>query len=79
MFPKGGDDTSEIPAARRFREGLRSCANTAGGVYPESPELGGGGIVDRSVTSSRKPTQLNRDGGSGCYPRVRGETYGGSA
>ena len=33
----------------------------------------GGGIVDISVTSSRKPTQQNRDGGSGRYPRVRGE------
>ena len=33
----------------------------------------GGGIVDRSVTSSRNPTQPNRDGGSGCYPRVREE------
>ena len=33
----------------------------------------GGGIVDRSVTSSRNPTQPNRAGGSGCYPRVREE------
>ena len=29
--------------------------------------------MDRSVTLSRKPTQPNRDGGSGCYPRVHGE------
>ena len=37
------------------------------------PENGVGVIVDRSVTLSRKPTQPNRDGGSGYYPRVRGE------
>ena len=29
--------------------------------------------MDRSVTLSRKPTQPNREGGNGCYPRVRGE------
>ena len=29
--------------------------------------------MDRSVTLWRKRTQANRDGGSGCYPRVRGE------
>ena len=43
------------------------------------PENGVGVIVDRSVTLSRKPTQPNRDGGSGLYPRVRGENlwFGG--
>ena len=41
--------------------------------YPGGPEVCVGGIVDRSVTLSRKSTQPNRDGGSGCYPRVRGE------
>ena len=30
-------------------------------------------MVNRSVTLSRKPIQPNRDGGSGRYPRVRGE------
>ena len=29
--------------------------------------------MDRSVTLSRKPTQPNRDGRRGCYPRVREE------
>ena len=29
--------------------------------------------MDGSVTLSRKPTEPNRGGGSGCYPRVHGE------
>ena len=33
----------------------------------------GGRYRGRSVTLSRKPTQPNRGGGSGCYPRVHGE------
>ena len=73
MSAKGADDISEIPAIRRFREGPRFCAKSAKGMYPDGPEVGGGGIVDRSVTLSRKPTQPNRDGGSGCYPPFGGE------
>ena len=37
--------------------------------------LMGGGVGDRSMTSSRKPTQP--DGGNGCYPRVRRKTSPG--
>jgi len=37
--------------------------------------------VDRSVKLSRKPTQPNRGGGSGCYPLLEstGKNCGGSA
>ena len=41
VFAKGADDISEIPAIRRFREGLRWCEKSAEGTYPESPEVGG--------------------------------------
>ena len=37
--------------------------------------------MDKSVTMSRKPSQSDRNGGSGCYPRVLGENlwrFGGN-
>ena len=39
MFAKGADDIAEIPAIRRFREGLRLCAKSAEGMYPDGPEV----------------------------------------
>ena len=41
VFVKGADDVSEIPAIRRFREGLRWYAKSAEGMYPEGPKVGG--------------------------------------
>ena len=73
MFAKGADDIAEIPAIRRFREGLRLCAKSAEGMYPESPNVGGAVSWIVTATLSRKPSQSNRNGGSGCYLRVRGE------
>ena len=40
MFVKGADDISEIPAIRRFREGLRWCAKSVEGMNPEGPKVG---------------------------------------
>ena len=41
VFVKGADDISEIPEIRRFGEGLRWCAKSAEGMYPEGPIVGG--------------------------------------
>ena len=72
----------ELTTSRRYRQyecsarvsGSAQKITNAEGVYPEGPKVCvWRGVVDRSVTLSRKPTQLSRDGGSGCHPRVRGE------
>ena len=39
VFAKGAYDILEIPAIRRFREGLRLCAKSAEGMYPEGPKV----------------------------------------
>ena len=70
---KEAEDISEIPAIPRFREGPRLCAKSAEGMYPESPKVGGAVSWIVTATLSRKPSQSNRNGGSGCYPRVRGD------
>ena len=41
VFAKRADDISEIPAIRKFREGLRWCAKSSEGMYPEGPNVGG--------------------------------------
>ena len=49
----------------------RQEGGVEGGMYPRGPWKRGG-VEDRSVTLSRKPTQS--DGGDGCYPRVHRKT-----
>ena len=54
-----------------FGEGLRLGVHGLGGYVSKRPGKEGGGVVDKSVTLSRKPIQP--DGWSGCHPRVRRE------
>ena len=78
MFAKGADDISEIPAIRRFRDGLRLCANSAEGMYPEGPKVGGSvSWVGRRRCRESHPNQIAMEGVAAILEPA-GKTCGGS-